>query len=358
MATIITNVADLQAVANNMSGDYELGANIDLHGVNWIPLGASADQLSTPNEFTGTFDGKGYKILNLTINSNTRAENNKVGLFASLGDCTISNLVIENAIITDEGYNPHVGILAGRAYYTKPTITNVSVQGELWVTHISASETGNPSVAGLIGCLYGSKTVSITDCISTVEMHLYGCTKTLYVAGFIGYGNKVTCTRCYTFGSITVENTADSGINVSTMQAVCYNTEHINCGTAVKIHGAIANTVQTCGKYLTSSQEFTGSRNLWDGVTVPYETYVDNKITLLSQADFIALTSGNSAAYNTENVDFANGKYLKLAIDKETETTKAYDITFLGQTFNGVKKVVYNGSVLKTLKLNSTNYNF
>ena len=358
MATIITSVAELQAVANNMAGDYELGADIDLHDVNWIPLGASANQTNSPTEFTGTFDGKGYKISNLTINSNTRGENNQVGLFAELGNCTISNLVIDNAVITDEGYNPHVGILAGRAYYTRPNISNVSVQGEFWVTHISASERGNPSVAGLVGCLYGSNTVSITDCIATVEMHLYGCERTLSAAGFIGYGNKLKITRCYAFGSITVENTQDSGINVSTMQAVCYNTEHISCGTAVKIHGAIANTVQTCGKYLTSSQEFTGSRNLWDGVTIPYETYTDSKLTLLSQADFIALTSGNSSAYNTENVDFANGKYIKLAIDRETAASKSYDLTIAGETFNGVKRVIYNGTELKKLTLNGTDYTF
>lgn len=356
MATIITSVADLQAIANNMAGDYELGADIDLHGVNWIPIGASADQNTRPTEFSGTFDGKGHKISNLTINSNTRGEYNQIGLFAALEGCTISNLVIDNADITCEGYSPHVGILAGRAYYTRPTITNVSVQGVMFVTHVSGSDTGNPSVAGLVGCLYGSNTVSITDCIATVEMHLYGCERTLSVAGFIGYGNKLKLTRCYAFGSITVENTGDSGITVSTMQAVCYNTEHISCGTAVSIYGAIASTVQTCGKYLTSSQEFEGSRNLWDGVTVPYETYADNKITLLSQANFIALTADNPAAWNTENVDFANGKYLKLAIDKETVI--AYDLTFAGQIFNGVKRVIYNGNELRKLTLNGTDYTF
>lgn len=358
MATIIKTIAELQAVANNMAGEYELGADIDLHGVSWIPLGGTADQSKSPTEFTGKFDGKGYKISNLTINSNTRNDYNMIGLFAELGNCTISNLVIDNAYIADEGYNPHVGILAGRAYYTKPTITNVSVQGEFWVTHISSSATGEPSVAGLVGCLYGSNIVSVTDCIATVEMHLYGCSKTLSVAGFIGYGNKLKLTRCYAFGSITVENTADSGINVSTMQAVCYNTEHINCGTAVNVLGASANTVASCGKYLTSTQEFEGERNLWDGTNVLYETYTDNKIVSLSQADFIALTSGNSTAYNTENVDFANGKYLKLAIDHETAGAISYDLTIGGQTFNGVKKVIYNGDEVKNLTLNGTNYTF
>ena len=358
MATIITSVAELQAVANDMAGDYELGADLDLSGVGWIPLGASADQSKTPTEFTGTFDGKGYKISNLTINTNTRKDNNKVGLFAELGDCTISNLVIDNAEITNEGYSPHVGILAGRAYYTRPTITNVSVQGVIFVTHVTGSATGYPSVAGLVGCLYGSKTISVTDCITNVEIHVYGCDKTLYVAGFIGYGKELELTRCFAFGDITVENTADSGINVSTMQSLCYYTEHMDCGSAVSIYGAIANTVGSCGKYLTSTQEFTGARNLWDAVTVPYETYTDNKITLLSQADFIALTSDNSAAYNTENVDFANGKYLKLAIDHETETVTAYDITIGGQTFNGVKRVIYNGTTLSKLTLNGTDYTF
>lgn len=357
MATIINNVADLQAVANNMADEYELGADIDLGGVAWIPLGASANQNTTPTEFTGTLDGKGHKIRNLTINSNTRGDNNMVGLFAVLGNCTICNLVIENANITDEGYNPHVGILAGRAYYTKPTITNVSVQGVLTVTHISSSSRGNPSVAGLVGCLYGSNTISVTDCISNVEIHVYGCDRTLYVAGFIGYGNELLMTRCFAFGDITVENTEDSGINVSTMQSLCYYTEHVLCATAVSIYGAIANTVQSCGKYLTSSQEFTTtSRRIWDGATVPYVTYTDAKLTTISQADFVALTAGNSSAYNTDDVDFANGKYIKLAIDKDTVI--AYDLTLLGQTFNGVKKVVYNGSVLKKLTLNGTDYTF
>ena len=356
MATIIKSVADLQAIEIDMDGDYELGADIDLSGVAWTPLGETEYQNTSPTTFSGTLDGKGHKIKNLTINDNTRGEYNMIGLFAELGDCTISNLVIENAHITADGYNPHVGILAGRAFYTKPTISNVSVQGELWVTHISSSSMGNPSVGGLMGCLYGSKEVSITDCISTVEMHLYGCDKTLYVGGFIGYGRELLLTRCFAFGYITVENTADSGINVSSMQSVCYYTEHVDCGSAVTVHGAIANTVQTCGKYLTSSQEFTGSRNYWESSTVSYETYTDNKIVSLSQADFIALTSSNSEVYNLENVDFSNGKYIKLAIDKDTVI--AYDLTIAGQTFNGVKKVVYNGSVLKKLSLNGTDYTF
>lgn len=358
MATTINTVADLQSVANNMAGDYELGADIDLHGVSWIPLGASADQNTSPTEFTGTFDGKGYKISNLTINTNTRKDNNKVGLFAELGNCTISNLVIDNAEITNEGYSPHVGILAGRAYYTRPTITNVSVQGVIFVTHVTGSATGNPSVAGLVGCLYCSNTTSVTDCITNVEIHVYGCDKTLYVAGFIGYGRELDLTRCFAFGDITVENTADSGINVATMQASCYYTEHTDCGSAVSIYGASADTVGSCGKYLTSTQEFTGARNLWESVSVPYETYADTKLTLKSQADFIALTSDNSAAYNTENVDFANGKYIKLAIGHETETIKSYDITIGGETFNGVKRVIYNGTTLSKLTLNGTDYTF
>lgn len=367
MATIIMTVNDLKAIANNMAGDYELGANIDLQDENWIPLGASDTQVSTPNEFTGTFDGKGYTISNMTINSNPTGDYHMIGLFAQLGNCTISNLVIKNAEITDVGYNPHVGILAGRAYYTHPTITNVSVQGVITVTHTSSSERGNSSVAGFVGCLYGDNTgINVTDCISNAEIRVYGCTKTLYVGGFIGYGRELTLTRCFAFGDITVENTADSGISVSAMQALCYYTEHIDCATAVSIYGAIANTVQTCGKYLTSTQEFTGTRNIWEGATVPYETYTDNKIVSVSQANFIALV-GDSEAFNTANADFANGKYITLAIDTVTSDggsdsggsgSNGCDLTIAGQTFNGVKKVVYNGTVLKKLNLNGTEYTF
>ena len=362
MAKIITTVDELKAIASGMAGEYELGADIDLSGVNWIPLGASADH-SSFTKFTGKLDGKGYTISNLNIDLNVRSTAIYAGLFAKVGSCTISNLVIKNAVITVEGYNPHVGILTGYGDNPKyTTISNVSVDGEFWVTHLTSTVTGTPSVAGLIGYINGGTTVNITDCISTVRMHVYGCENTLEVAGFIGYGNTLKLTRCFAFGGIMVETTQDSGINVAGMMSSCNYTEHVDCATAVNVHGALNYTVNTCGKYLTSSKGTAVTRHVWNGSTVSYESVADSEVILLSQDEFVALTAGNASAYNTENVDFANRNYFKLAIDESESSggndSTAYNITFMGETYNGVKEIVYNGTKLKKLTLNGTDYIF
>ena len=362
MAKIITTVDELKAISSNMSGEYELGADIDLSGVAWIPLGASANH-SSFTKFTGKFDGKGYTISNLNIELNVSSGAIYAGLFAKVGSCTISNLVIKNAYISVEGCNPHVGILTAYGDNPKYTnISNVSVEGEFWVTHLASTVSGTPSVAGLIGYINGGTTVNITDCISTVRMHVYGCENTLEVAGFIGYGNTLKLTRCFAFGGIMVETTQNSGINVAGMMSSCNYTEHVDCATAVNVHGALNYTVKTSGKYLTSSKGTTVTRRVWNGSTISYESVTDNDVILLSQDEFVALTAGNASAYKTENVNFENRNYFKLAIDKSENSGGndiiEYTITFMGETYNGVKQVVYNGTKLKKLTLNGTDYIF
>ncbi len=52
----ITSYEELLKIKDNPSGDYILMNDLDLSGKNWIPL-----------TFTGTFDGNGHSILNVTI---------------------------------------------------------------------------------------------------------------------------------------------------------------------------------------------------------------------------------------------------------------------------------------------------
>ena len=74
-------------------------------GGNFTPIGSS---------FTGTFDGQGKEIMNLTISVNGNA-----GLFLELGaDGTIQNLGINNFNVTTtktSGSHPSVGTLAAEA---------------------------------------------------------------------------------------------------------------------------------------------------------------------------------------------------------------------------------------------------
>lgn len=71
--------------------------------------------------FTGTFDGNGYEIQNMTVNEPTT---DALGLFSCLGG-TVKNLGITYARVTG---NTNVGVLAGVALDTA-TITNCYVMG-------------------------------------------------------------------------------------------------------------------------------------------------------------------------------------------------------------------------------------
>ena len=56
--TTITTADGLRAIAEDMAGKYELGCDIDLNSVSWIPLGTSASRsTSSPTLFTSTLNG-------------------------------------------------------------------------------------------------------------------------------------------------------------------------------------------------------------------------------------------------------------------------------------------------------------
>ena len=114
----ITTALQLHNIRFNLGGDYVLSNDIDLSGYpNWDPIGTLA------NPFTGTFDGNGHTISNLTIN---RPAQDNVGLFGVINttkakhapgansapsEPIVSNLLFTNASIKGRD---NVGILTGQ----------------------------------------------------------------------------------------------------------------------------------------------------------------------------------------------------------------------------------------------------
>ena len=133
MATIINTIEQLHAIRNNISGDYELGRNLDFNddgsytnpankstyttGAGWSPIGTWS------NNFVGIFDGKGFTISNLYINrSNESGEDH--GFFGVVGTGgLIQNFKIINANI--RGF--YTGVIAGSLLGC--TARNIHVQG-------------------------------------------------------------------------------------------------------------------------------------------------------------------------------------------------------------------------------------
>lgn len=114
----ITTAEELSNIRSNLDGDYVLNNDIDLSSIaNWQPIGTIA------NPFTGTLDGNGHTISNLTINRptedniglfgviNTAKSKHAPGANSVLANPIIKNLMFTNASVTGRDY---VGVLAGQ----------------------------------------------------------------------------------------------------------------------------------------------------------------------------------------------------------------------------------------------------
>ena len=196
----ISSVEDLQKIGNDedypVSGNYVLTTDLNLSTVSsWTPIGTS----EAP--FTGTFDGQGYTISNLTINN---SELEYAGLFGCLSTPgVLKNIVLENVTITARA---QVGALAGSAH--TGTVQNCTVQGTINIT-------GNYKVGGLAGEGYATMENChvIGDAGSSVTgVHQKADLEGDNVAGLVGYrgeGNIVT-TNC-TVSGLTVTGTRKVG---------------------------------------------------------------------------------------------------------------------------------------------------
>ena len=95
----------------------------DLGEKGFHPLGGGDIHPEMRTPFSGTFDGKGYKITGLTIN---RPEESRIGLFGSSQGATISNVMLEGGSFIG---NHITGGLVG--YASSVTIENCSATGNV-----------------------------------------------------------------------------------------------------------------------------------------------------------------------------------------------------------------------------------
>ncbi len=186
----IHNAQELRALAymvnklgDNFSGKtVQLCADIDLENEEWTPIGGnSAVNGSSPRAFSGTFNGSGHKIHNLTISRG----NYYVGFFGDLNGATIRNLGIESGRVI--GISKVGGI-------TGTTRSNVQISA----CFNKATVCGESSVGGIVGMVGGTSCV-IESCYNTASVD--GGSS---AAGIIGYlsstTNNVLVRNCYNSG--------------------------------------------------------------------------------------------------------------------------------------------------------------
>ncbi len=148
----------------------------------FIPIGKD-----TTNSFQGTFDGNNYRIDNLYENNVNETSNRPLGLFGTIKNSSINNLIISGEIKINVIAN--AGGVAG-TNYGNSTINNC--HSEVNIT----SNFPNYSVGGVVGTTESSSVLTINN-----SSNIGNVSGSNNAGGIVGYSN----------GTLTIQNSYNTG---------------------------------------------------------------------------------------------------------------------------------------------------
>lgn len=179
----IANCQDLQNM--NLEGKYTLRRNIDCSdSVNWNEGHGFRPIGSYDFPFIGEFDGHGYRIAGLIIDTPTLQF---CGLFGATRRATVKNVFLDNVDVTCDA---HTGALIG-IDYDESSISN---------SHVTGIIRGSDRTGGLIGYAHAS---TVEGCSTVVNV-----TGDQSVGGLIGetyqtFSPQDVISRCYSHGFVS-----------------------------------------------------------------------------------------------------------------------------------------------------------
>ena len=208
--TKVSNAEELKNIKNDLNGWYVLQNDITLTG-EWMPIGiyyGSYEFLDTgwwKYAFGGVLDGNGYSIKGLNISTLTPygdivhpeegTGNGTTGLFGSICNASITDLVIENPVVDISDYtgafHGYVSIVAAFVQGADTKIANVYVK-DANIT-INATDIAYMAVSGLLAGHWGG-TLANCSASGTITVNVdysanYNQSATnLYVGGLVGEG--------------------------------------------------------------------------------------------------------------------------------------------------------------------------
>lgn len=256
-----------------------LERDIDLAGVNWIPIGQR-------NNFAGTFNGNNHAITGLSVVVAT----GYAGLFGNLTG-TVQNLQVEGSV-TASGKVMAVGGIVG--YSAGGTVQNC-----LSKVNILASQVNYP-VGGVVG--ESSNKPNDNTASSTVNLCWNEGTVTGgsgSTGGIVGKNSKGTVTNCANFGGVKGSSAA-GGIVGSGAVANSYNLGDVTGakGSAYGIsNGAVANSYYVC--------KLNGSIKMAyvNATEIPVTLGTDGKTYMVGEKKLVDLLNDN---HGTNELWFTN----------------------------------------------------
>ena len=195
-----------------------LTADIDLNNEEWTPIGPSES-----SAYTGTFDGQGHTVRNLSITGDVK----RAGLFGCVIGGAIRKLTVAGSVscTVDQGW---CGGIAG--YAERETIENCASLCTVSCTGIDAR------VGGIVGYVPSSSSMTIIrDCYNIGNITGGIDNGGSYTGGICGFYLSGQIFNCYNVGEITGGNDIDKiavyGYNKPTN---CYYLSDTDTDTAAK----------------------------------------------------------------------------------------------------------------------------
>ncbi|MCO6179820.1 S-layer family protein [Ciceribacter sp. RN22] len=302
----VSNLHQLALMGADLTASYQLTADLDAsatastatsRGI-WGAAGwQSVGDFFTA--FSGTFDGNGHTISNLTISASSATF---VGLFGG-SEGTITNIGLVNADITGGSYvggliginagtvsNAYVtGSVSGSGDYVGGLVGYGGGPGTVSTSNSTASVSGGAGVGGLMGSNRGG----ISNSYSTGSV-----TGTSYVGGLVGYGDGGTVSNSYATGSVSGTSYVGGlmGFSTGTIR-YSYATGSVN-GSGDYVGGLVGGNAGT----LTALYWDTVTSGRTTGVGVGSATGVTGLTTSQFQDTDYFYTLASAAGWDFETV--------------------------------------------------------
>lgn len=229
---------------------FELMADLDMSmytGTQYHIIGNG----TTP--FTGTFEGNGHVIRNLTYE--TTADVDTVGLFGKTQSAVIQNLGLENVSISTGG--SWVGSLGGTV-----------IGGTLMSCYATGSVSGD-RIGGLVGYHYLG---TISTCYAVVSV---SGTTTSYAGGLVGYNDIASSIEeCCSAGPVNGGNPIGGLLgyahSVSNITDCFWDVETSNQPTSAGGTGKTTAEMKTLATFTEAGWDFVDSWGIGSSQTYPY----------------------------------------------------------------------------------------
>lgn len=272
-------LADLGKVSGNIVCDIVLEADIDLSGTSWAPIGQGMRSGSGLAEggksFSGTFDGNGKTVSNLTF-SGAYGDDNAFGLIGVLNGGVVKDLTLANVSVnvTDgECVGAVAGLMINGATVSGVTVESgsvtavrgnggivgrMTVSGTIENCNNHASITATSVTSGNVGGIVGAAYYTGIYADESQAMHITDCTNTGTVAAAcMGAGGIVGLSSAYVSGCTNSGTVAGNGASIGGIVGEqqnygavtdCVNTANIvNTNTAAYGTGGIVGWIRYSG---------------------------------------------------------------------------------------------------------------